>query len=995
MTDDRNRSISDYLPIAVRAYVPTKNLEKKQFSKFIGLDEPSEWVLIFDTETTTDTSQNLRFGVYQFRCGSALREKGIFYNPSALNSAEIALLKSICKRNNLEFRSRTDFIENVFFGMAYEFRATIVGFNLPFDLSRLAFSHSPARRSMRGGFSFALSKNSYWPNVQIKHLSRRAALIQFAGAGTQKTARGARRRKIKTAVRRGFFVDLKTLAAALTSQNYSLGSLAEFLETPNRKQETEKHGEKLTEQYVYYAIMDVQVTWECFQKLKERYSQHGLTKTPPHRVFSEASLGKAYLKEMGIKTWRELQPDFPPEMIGHILSTYFGGRSEVRIRREIAQVLYCDFLSMYPTICCLMGIWNWVTAQGVEYRDATREAKVLLERITIADLQYPGLWPQLATLVQVKPDGEIFPVRAAYENNQYYTIGLNRLSSDQTFWFTLADCLAAKFLSGKTPYVVSAMSFWPKPIQEDLKPVAIIGNPEYLIDPTEDDFFKRLIDLRTKTKERKKTVLAAEAEILDVEQMALKILANSTSYGISVEINVEERAGSIEAPCYGPGNELFTVKTKKVEKPGTFFHPLLGTFVTAGARLMLAITESLAKDRGLDWAYCDTDSFAFAKPVEQTEREFLKDVEDIREWFVPLNPYESRGSLLKIEDANYRRANGKPTKELDPLYCFCVSAKRVALFNVDDCGTPILRKASGHGLGHLVAPYQEGETSSLIPAPAVPLKELGVERWQYDFWYRIVQAALSENAGLVITKDLPHFDQPAAIRYSATTPELLRWFKSFNESKPKSKQVWPFNFLYLFLAERETFVSPFSQLNEGDSNSKPADSSLEIPRPISPYQSSPIDASKTCFDRDSGLPVKADRLKSYANALTQYHFHPEVKFLNGDFVDRGTTERRHVFATSANLIGKEANKWEEQFYLGLNPEDQPDYGLDQTDRKLKLLQLRQAAKKYGVSKLAKAAGISRQHLSSILKGKSQASNRVIVELEAAAKRFANIGKVTA
>ena len=51
--------------------------------------------------------------------------------------------------------------------------------------------------------------------------------------------------------------------------------------------------------------------------------------------------------------------------MGIIMSTYYGGRSEVRFRRvRIAQVLYCDFLSMYPTVCTLMGLWRFVIAEA-------------------------------------------------------------------------------------------------------------------------------------------------------------------------------------------------------------------------------------------------------------------------------------------------------------------------------------------------------------------------------------------------------------------------------------------------------------------------------------------------------------------------------------------------------------------------------------------------------------------------------------------------------
>src|SRR5260370_40961831 len=90
-----------------------------------------------------------------------------------------------------------------------------------------------------------------------------------------------------------------------------------------------------------------------------RYVQHGLTLTSKDRIKSEAGIGKAYLREMGIQPWRLMQPDFPPDIINIIMQTYYGGRSEVHMRRVLSQVLYCDFLSMYATVCTLMGLWRF------------------------------------------------------------------------------------------------------------------------------------------------------------------------------------------------------------------------------------------------------------------------------------------------------------------------------------------------------------------------------------------------------------------------------------------------------------------------------------------------------------------------------------------------------------------------------------------------------------------------------------------------------------
>jgi hypothetical protein len=146
---------------------------------------------------------------------------------------------------------------------------------------------------------------------------------------------------------------------------------------------------------------------------------------------------------MNITPWREAQPDFPPEVIGQVLSTYYGGRAEVRIRREITPVIHCDFLSMYPTVCTLMGLWRFVIAEGVRQVDATDEVRRFVETCTLDVLRRRETWPALTCIVQVRPNRDILPVRAVYGGGESASIGVNYFTADEPMWFTLADVLAA------------------------------------------------------------------------------------------------------------------------------------------------------------------------------------------------------------------------------------------------------------------------------------------------------------------------------------------------------------------------------------------------------------------------------------------------------------------------------------------------------------------------------------------------------------------------
>ena len=93
---------------------------------------------------------------------------------------------------------------------------------------------------------------------------------------------------------------------------------------------------------------------------------------------------------------------------------------------------------------------------------------------------------------------------------------------------------------------------------------------------------------------------------------------------------------------------------------------------------------------------------------------------------------------------------------------------------------------------------------------------------------------------------------------------------------------------------------------------------------------------------------------------------PEAKFLNGEFCDRGRTERRHVIATQIVHIGKEANKWEERYFLGEDEDAEIEYGVDESDGSLDAA-IRELCDQFGERAAAQNLGISRTALRRALK----------------------------
>jgi hypothetical protein len=126
-----------------------------------------------------------------------------------------------------------------------------------------------------------------------------------------------------------------------------------------------------------------------------------------------------------------------------------------------------------------MGLWQFVIAKEIRWRDSTEDATRFLSDVALADLRDPATWPRLTTLVQIAPDDDVVPVRAPYMGEQQATIGVNYLHSGEPLWFTIADCIASKILTGKTARVLKAVSFEPGPQQEGLTPIRITGDPDY------------------------------------------------------------------------------------------------------------------------------------------------------------------------------------------------------------------------------------------------------------------------------------------------------------------------------------------------------------------------------------------------------------------------------------------------------------------------------------------------------------------------------------
>lgn len=925
------------LPIAVRVYPDSENVEKTNRSSRPWRCPDAMFVL--DTETRIDATQGPTFGSYRFIVDGQCLEEGLFYADDLPDKDRRILERYVTVHSagtvhdsTLKLLTRDEFADKLY-RAAYKGRCLLVGFNLPFDLSRVACDFTHARGRFAGGFALELwsyiDKNGrqhpdpHRPRICIKQIDSKRALKGFTsrhspdrsdlipdGSPTGEPEDGY--------IFRGHFVDLRTLAFALTDKGYSLETACEAFGVEHGKQHPARHG-VVTEEYIDYNRRDVLATSELVVKLLEEYSKHPID-LQATKAYSPASIGKAYLRAMGITPIMERQPDFPKAYLGYAATAFFGGRTSAHIRKVPVPVVYTDFLSMYPTVNSLMGLWRFVTAHRIKVVEhCQKEIRTFLSGLTADDLFDPAKWENLAAFVQILPDGDVLPSRSKYSaSSNDWQVALNHVHAENNdlkhaLWFSLPDIAASVILTGRVPKIIDAFRIEPVGTLPGLKPVRLRGAIK--VDPRKQDFFKMAIE------ERKR--LAARTDIPESEKRrldrALKVLANATSYGIYAEMNRQESDKEINLICHGIDAEAFTCRVAHPDVPGEYCFPPLASLITGAARLMLALLERCISDLGGTYAMEDTDSMAIVAtrrggPVPCQggtlhTREGLavikalswKQVEEIAKRFEALNPYDRgavSGSILKIEADNF----APRTRKQRQLFCYAISAKRYALFVKDRNGAPILlRKGvnddedrwSEHGLGHLLNPTDpQSEDRS----------------WIGQVWLNMIRRAL----GLPVQK-LSFEDLPAVGRVTISSPAVMRPLAALNEGKPYAKQLKPFNFLLA------CHVKPLGH---------PTGSDPERFHLIAPYESDSGQWLKRLWiDQYTGKTYRittagdygtrqAARVKTHGEIIREYEYHPESKCADadGNACDKqtiGLLQRRHIHIDSIRYIGKESNRLED------------------------------------------------------------------------------------
>src|SRR5271166_944079 len=277
------------------------------------------------------------------------------------------------------------------------------------------------------------------------------------------------------------------------------------------------------------------------------------------------------------------------------------------------------------------------------------------------------------------------------------------------------------------------------------------------------------------------------------------------------------------------------------------------------------------------------------------------------------HPYSNDDPLFNIEPVNY--AHDDPNR-LEPLYVLAVSAKRYGLANRRSLPSGgeewIIRKATGHGLGHITAPAYD--QTALPPHPAAPLNnrtgkpdlsKLSNSRnpkLVCDLWRIAFEAAGRGDDVVLAVKDaletLPGLSEPQfQQRALSSRADWLAY-----DQLPDKRAFMFFNILPAPVSSDWTFVTDDPEI------AKTRDDLLKTTL-YAKATNGLLDAESLRRSDNNQAPAELFhdafglRLCTVADCLSDYFGHSEMKSRG----EKGLLQRLKLVVLDREYIGKETN----------------------------------------------------------------------------------------
>jgi hypothetical protein len=205
-----------------------------------------------------------------------------------------------------------------------------------YDLSRIALDW---KEGNKGEWSLVLMKyadgneNCNYPRVLITPIDSKKQIIELWRPWKKN------QHEWQNLGKTIHFLDLRTLLWALCNKSHSLRIACDNKSGPFKEQNLPQKDDhdptgEVTPDEIEHSRQDVRSTVALLNACKQEFDKHSDIDLKRWNAYSPASVAKAYLKAMHIKK-PVLKFNVSDKKIAPWMQSYFGGRSECRIRHEV------------------------------------------------------------------------------------------------------------------------------------------------------------------------------------------------------------------------------------------------------------------------------------------------------------------------------------------------------------------------------------------------------------------------------------------------------------------------------------------------------------------------------------------------------------------------------------------------------------------------------------------------------------------------------------
>jgi hypothetical protein len=275
--------------------IPVAKSRKKEKAAQIAKVETDDdmepkWpeVVAFDTESGITVDQSLTFGVWR-RCklvgqNYEVIEEGIFYADD-LPAKDLKVLKTYMETAvsdvitfppRFSLCTRTQFMKKVFWRALKKDSAMVVGFNLGYDLTRIALGW---KEGDKGEWSLVMmqypngKENANYPRILITPIDSKKQIIKLWKVWKKN------QHEWKDAGRNIHFLDLRTLLWALYNKSHSLRSACDNRKGPFKEQNLPQKDDhdpsgEVTHEEIEHCRHDVRCTVALLNACKREFDKH-------------------------------------------------------------------------------------------------------------------------------------------------------------------------------------------------------------------------------------------------------------------------------------------------------------------------------------------------------------------------------------------------------------------------------------------------------------------------------------------------------------------------------------------------------------------------------------------------------------------------------------------------------------------------------------------------------------------------------------------------